>query len=88
MVIKRKKWVVVFAFVCFLTSYECDGVFMINGVYFFVAFALGELCVLCFGCMVVFVGHQSKTKLEWRIYTKNFSIGNKQVFWRIILCFR
>ncbi len=43
---------------------------------FFVAFALGELCVVCFGCMVVFVGHQSRMKLVWRIYIKNFLVGN------------
>ncbi len=47
---------------------------------FFVAFASGEPCVVCFGCMVVFVGHQSRTKLVWKIYTQKNSIGAIKYF--------
>jgi len=41
MVIGRRKWVVVFALVCFLASYECDGFFTIIGMCFFYGFCFG-----------------------------------------------
>jgi len=47
MMIRKGRWVF-FNLVCLLASYECGGFLCLTTLILFVAFSLGELCVVCF----------------------------------------
>jgi hypothetical protein len=76
-----------FFFFFYLVGYEQGGVFLIVNLSSFYGFVFGELCVVYFCCVVVFVWTSIKdgTNVEFK-YHKLFDYEPIKYFWRFFLC--
>ncbi len=85
----EKEWIVVSCFCFYLFSCKLWAwwSFMIDSVRSFYGFALGELCVVYFCCMIVFVwtSIEDRASVELK-YKEPLDCEAAKYFWRFLLC--